>query len=113
MSGILIWAWFGYTTTTEDYKGWHPKDHIYSEWSGPYGDSKYIGWHRLVYEMVGDQQQQLRISFLNPSTYFGADYKEQFKSANISTAVVGPVGFWAGKGFGTIGMDVGHLMHIM
>jgi hypothetical protein len=63
--------------------------------------------------MIGGQQQKLRISFKDPSTYFGADYKARFKAANVSTAVVGRVGFWAGKGKGTTAMDVGHLMHLV
>jgi DAPG hydrolase PhiG domain len=63
--------------------------------------------------LIGGQEQRLKISFKDPATYFGADYKEKFKSANVSTAVVGTVGFWSGKGTGTTALQVGHLLHLV
>ena len=113
VSGRMIDWWFGYVTTTEQYKRWHPLDHEYSEWAGPHGNSTYIGGNHLVYERIGGTLQQLRINFRSPAAYFGNDSPTAFKAANVSTAVVGRVGFWAGKGKGTSGMNVGHLMHLV
>jgi RHS repeat-associated protein len=30
-------VWFGYLETTEQYKWWHPKDHVWCEWVGERG----------------------------------------------------------------------------
>jgi hypothetical protein len=109
---MIDW-WFGYVTTTEQYKMWHPLDHVYSEWNGPHGDSKYIGGNHLVYERIGGQLQYLRINFRDPSAYFGEDFKTLFKAANVTTAVVGRVGFWGGQGKGTAAVNVGHLIHLV
>src|SRR6202000_3582243 len=87
VSGRMIDWWFGYVTTTEQYKRWHPLDHEYSEWAGPHGNSTYIGGNHLVYERIGGTLQQLRINFRSPAAYFGNDYPTAFKAANVSTAV--------------------------
>jgi hypothetical protein len=109
---MIDW-WFGYITTTEQYKLWHPIDHIYSEWAGPHGNSTYVGGNHLVYELIGGEEQKLRINFRSPAAYFGNDYQAKFRAANVSTAVCGRVGFWQGKGKGTSAQDVGHLIHLV
>jgi len=108
---MIDW-WFGYVTTTEQYIRWHPKDHVYSEWVGPHGNSRYIGGAHQVYEKIGGQLQYLRLSFKDPSEYFGPDYKAKFAAAKVETAVCGRVGMWAGKGTNTA-LEVGHVIHLV
>jgi hypothetical protein len=107
---MIDW-WFGWVTNTTQYKLWHPKDHVSSDWSGPHGDSKYIGGHHLVREYVGGELQTLKISFKDPSEYFGSNWKGDFKANNYSTAICGQVGLWIGPG--TTSLQIGHLIHLV
>jgi hypothetical protein len=111
VTGAMIDWWFGYITTTEQYKQWHPMDHVYSTWAGPHGDSKYIGGHHLVKEYIGTQLQQLRISFKDPSVYFGPGWKADFEKAGVETAVCARVALWTG--IGTWGLNTGHVIHLV
>ena len=113
VTGPMIDWWFGYVTNTEQYKQWHPQDHIYSEWAGPHGNSTYIGGSHLVEEKIGGIPTTLRISFKDPSEYFGTNYKTEFKAANVSTAACARVGLWEGKGHGSDGVDIGHVIHLI
>lgn len=113
ITGAMVDWWFGYVTTTEEYKRWHPIDHIYSEWSGPHGNSTYVGGNHLVYEMIGGQEQHLRINFKSPGDYFGDDYLDKFQTANVVTAVCGRVALWTGKGTPAWGLNIGHLIHLV
>jgi hypothetical protein len=43
-SGKMIDWWFGYVHHTQEYKLWHPRDHVFSDWRGPRENkSSYIG----------------------------------------------------------------------
>jgi hypothetical protein len=55
----------------------------------------------------------LRISFKDPSTYFGSTYKSDFKAANVSTAICARVALWEGAEHGTNGTDIGHVIHLV
>jgi hypothetical protein len=111
VTGEMIDWWFGWVTNTTQYKLWHPKDHVSSDWSGPHGNGIYIGGHHLVREYIGGELQTLRISFKDPSVYFGENWKEEFQAKNYSTAVCGTVGIWTGPGIAAL--QVGHLVHLV
>lgn len=43
-SGKMIDWWFGWIHRSDQYKLWHPRDHVFSDWSGPReNNSTYIG----------------------------------------------------------------------
>jgi hypothetical protein len=111
VSGEMIDWWFGWVTNTEQYKMWHPTDHIYSAWAGPHGNSTYIGGHHLVKEKIGGAVQKLRISFKDPSEYFGPNWKAEFEKAGCVTAICARVGLWTG--YGTTGLSTGHVIHLV
>ncbi|TID13223.1 hypothetical protein E2P81_ATG10077 [Venturia nashicola] len=111
VTGEMIDWWFGWVTNTTQYKLWHPKDHVSSDWSGPHGNSQYIGGHHLVREYIGGELQTLKISFRDPGEYFGPQWKEEFKANNYSTAVCGTVSLWTGPGIN--GLQIGHLIHLV
>jgi hypothetical protein len=98
-------------TTTEQYKQWHPKDHEYSEWYGPHGNSTYIGGHHLIREWIGDDIHHLRISFKDPSEYFGPNWRSEFEQNGYSTAICGRVGIWGGPGIEAT--EMGHVIHLI
>jgi hypothetical protein len=87
-AAMIDW-WFGWIHNTEQYKLWHPKDHVFSDWEGPRdNNSTYIGGHHLVHEYIGGNAlAKLKISFRDPSEYFGPSWKEDFKRAGYQTAV--------------------------
>lgn len=112
VTGEMIDWWFGYVTTTQQYKQWHPADHISSTWSGPHGNSTYIGGHHLVQEKLHNGPvQKLRISFKSPSEYFGPNWKADFERAGVATAICARVGLWSG--IGKAGIDSGHVIHLV
>jgi hypothetical protein len=82
-------------------------------WSGPHGNSTYIGGHHLVHEYIANQLMFLKISFKDPAEYFGPTYKGDFKAANVSTAVCARVALWEGEGHGIEGVDMGHVIHLV
>lgn len=112
VSAAMIDWWFGFIHTTEQYKLWHPRDHVFSDWEGPRENrSEYIGGHHLVHEYIGGQMAKLKISFKDPGEYFGSSWKEDFQKSGYGTAVCGRVGNWepeSGKVTYT-----GHLIHLV
>lgn len=111
-SAKMIDWWFGFIHTTEDYKLWHPRDHVFSSWEGPRNnDSTYIGGHHLVHEYIGGKMSKLAISFRDPSNYFGKDWEQAFITAGYGTAVCGRCSVWdeeKGTKF-----PIGHLVHLI
>ncbi len=103
-SGQMIDWWFGYLRDSEQYKWWHPTDHVWCEWVGERGTGRYIGGTHNVHEYIGGVLQMLKVNFREPSDYLDAS---RFPEAGVSTAVcarVGPVDapIWAA-----------HLIHLV
>src|SRR6187402_2528638 len=110
-AAMIAW-WFGWIHTTEQYKLWHPTDHVYSSWEGPRNnDSTYIGGHHLVHEYIGGHLSKLKISFLDPKVYFGEGWEEEFRREGYELAVCGRVGNWDEEGDGVV--YNGHLIHLI
>src|SRR5580698_225122 len=59
---------FGYVHTTEHYKGWHPRDHVFSDWVGERGTGRYIGGTHIAHEYFagGPTLFKLKINFRDP-----------------------------------------------
>lgn len=101
-SGAMIDWWFGYVRTTEQYKQWHPVDHVWCGWEGE--DGQYIGGTHLVHEYIGGELNKLKIHFRPPDEYLD---NARFVEAGVSTAVCARTGpldsdLWAG-----------HLIHLV
>jgi hypothetical protein len=71
--------WFSYLGGTEQYKLWHPIDHLFSDWENRI-DGKYVGSSHLVHEYLAGPSgpvYKLRINFRDPSEFFDAQrYKD-------------------------------------
>ena len=68
----MVEWWFGWLGGTEQYKLWHPVDHLYSDWEGR-GGNTHIGSSHLVHEYLGGADgpvYKLRINFRDPSEFF-------------------------------------------
>jgi hypothetical protein len=111
-TGEMVDWWFGFIHDTEQYKLWHPRDHVFSDWDGPRNnDSTYIGGSHLVEEWIGGNMQSLCISFGDPGKFFGPNWKEDFKMNGYSTAICGRVNAWDRESNARFG--IGHLVHLI
>lgn len=111
-SAEMIDWWFGWIHTTEQYKLWHPRDHVFSDWEGPRNnDSTYVGGSHLVHEYHGGELVQLKISFRDPDEYFGSMWKEDFARFGYQIAVCARVGKWDPTA-DTV-QYIGHLIHLV
>ena len=72
---MIAW-WFGsYMQTTEHYRMWHPRDHVWMDWEDkPPGT--HVGAHHLAHEYIGGKLHRLRISFLDPVENMGPGASE-------------------------------------
>lgn len=103
--GRMVEWWFGFLETTEQYKWWHPRDHVWCEWVGcERGVGRFVGGTHRVHEYIGGELQKLKIHFRDAAEYLDVD---RFPEAGVSAAVCGRVGpldapIWAG-----------HLIHLV
>lgn len=67
---MLDW-WFGWVGGTDQYKLWHPVDHLFSDWEDRV-DGNYYGAKHLVHETLGGDGEvhKLRIHFRDPHEVF-------------------------------------------
>lgn len=103
VSPRMIEWWFGdYMETTEHYKRWHPRDHIWMSWEDKQPGT-HVGAKHLVHEYIGGRLNKLRITFVPPKEYF-PDALEQ---------VPGAVAICARAGLLERPIDVGRLIHLV
>ncbi len=76
VSAEMISWWFGtYMRTTEHYRMWHPRDHVWMDWEDK-APHTHVGAHHLVHEYIGGKLHKLRISFLDPTQNMGSGARE-------------------------------------
>jgi hypothetical protein len=76
VSAEMVRWWFAdFLQTTEHYKMWHPQDHVWMDWENK-RDGKIVGASHLVHEFIGGEMGKLRIQFVDPAEFFGADPNE-------------------------------------
>ncbi|HYC01096.1 MAG TPA: hypothetical protein VEC57_18315 [Candidatus Limnocylindrales bacterium] len=102
-NGAMVDWWFGYLSTTEQYKWWHPRDHVWCEWIGERGTGRYIGGTHNVHEYIGGDLARLKVNFRDPGDYLDV---ARFEAAGISAAVCARVGPLDSAVY------AGHLMHV-
>ena len=103
VQGRMVEFWFGFLETTEQYKWWHPKDHVWCEWQGERGTGRYVGGTHHVHEYVGGQLQKLKINFREPSQVLDVSRFEEAGVTSLQYARVGPL---EGEGW------LGHIIHL-
>ena len=70
----MVHWWFSWLGGIEDYRLWHPTDHVFSDWENRV-DGNYIGASHLVHEYLGGPSgplYKLRVDFHDPSRTFDA-----------------------------------------
>ena len=99
--GMIEW-WFGeYMQTTEHYRRWHPRDHVWMAWEDK-SPGTHIGAKHCVHEYIGGKLNKLRISFIPPEDFFSDSLQ----------AIPGAVAICARTGLLDQPVDVGRMVHL-
>lgn len=102
VSPKMVSWWFGeYLQTTEHYKRWHPRDHVWMKWE----DKKpgtHVGAKHLVHEYIGGRLHKVRITFVSPDEFF----------SNALQGMSNTVAVCARTGLLDRPIDVGHMVHL-
>lgn len=70
VSPEMIRWWLGdYMRTTEHYRRWHPRDHVWMSWDYKQPGT-HVGARHLVHEYIGSRLHKLRITFVPPAEFF-------------------------------------------
>ncbi len=102
VSPRMIEWWFGeYMETTEHYKRWHPRDHVWMSWEDK-RPGTHIGAKHLVHEYIGGRLNKLRIAFVPPAEFFG----------DAVQSVPGAVAICAIPGLLELPIDLGRMVHL-
>jgi hypothetical protein len=102
----MVEWWFGYVHTSEHYKWWHPRDHVFSDWVGERGTGRYVGGTHIAHEYFagGPTLFKLKINFRDPGDILDKSLFGQAKLGAAIYARTGPVDrdLW-----------VGHTLHLV
>lgn len=102
VSPRMIQWWFGeYMETTEHYRRWHPRDHVWMSWEDKQTGT-HVGAKHLVHEYIGGRLNKLRITFVPPEQFFGDALRE----------VPGAVAICARPGLLGRPIDLGRMVHL-
>lgn len=98
-AAMVKW-WFGYVHTTEHYKWWHPRDHVFSAWIGERGTGRYMGGTHVAREYFGGGPTlfKLKINFRDPGDILDTSRFEQTGVGAAIYARTGPLDrdLWVG-----------------
>ena len=100
---MIDW-WLGFVHHSDEYRWWHPRDHVWSDWEVAAPPGEYVGRTHLVHEYLGSHLAKLRISFRDPGEILD---KSQFKEAKVGTAIWAYVGAIGETGY------FGRLLHLV
>ena len=102
----MVEWWFSFIKTTEHYKLWHPRDHVFSDWIGERGTGRYVGGTHIAHEYFGGGPTlfKLKINFRDPAEILDVS---RFAGAGVSAAIYGRTG--------PVDRDlwVGHTLHLV
>ncbi|TGK02616.1 hypothetical protein EHQ53_13510 [Leptospira langatensis] len=97
VSPEMVGLWFSeYLRTTEDYKRWHPRAHVWMDWESKQ-PGILVGASHLVHEYIGPTLMKLRINFIDPKILFG--YDPNNKDHFVVCAFVGDLNYPVNFGF--------------
>jgi hypothetical protein len=91
-NAAMVEWWFGWLGGTDQYRLWHPTDHVFSDWESRVPGT-HIGSSHLVHEYLGGTDGplfKLRINFRDPLELFDASRYAAFNGAAIC-AHIGPL----------------------
>ena len=69
---MVRWWFADYLQTTEHYRLWHPKDHVWMSWENKV-PGQIVGASHLVHDFIGPELSKFRIQFVSPFEFFDYD----------------------------------------
>jgi hypothetical protein len=93
-SGAAFEWWFRFACDTDQYKWWHPLDHVSSRWVET-SATTHIGSTHLVDERLGETDptvHTLQIHFVDPVELFGEAYTAALEAGDVSGCVAAQIG---------------------
>ena len=99
---MFEWWFAEYLQTTEHYKRWHPRDHVWMDWEDK-RPGTHLGAKHLVHEYIGGRMNKLRIAFEAAEESLGPDFAKR---------APGAVAVCARTGFLEQPLDIGRLIHL-
>lgn len=85
----MVHWWFGWLGGTDQYKLWHPTDHMFSDWEGR-ENGAYVGASHLVHEYLAGADgplYKLKIQFQDPATFLGNPEFGQFDGVAVAAKI--------------------------
>lgn len=85
----MVHWWFGWLGGTDQYKLWHPGDHLFSDWENR-EDGKYVGASHLVHEYLAGSDGpifKLKIQFQDPAVFLGDPGFGQFDGVAVAARI--------------------------
>ena len=85
----MVEWWFAWLGGTEQYKWWHPADHLFSDWENR-TPGTHVGSSHLVHEYLAGSDGpvfKLRINFRDPLEFFDAARYRQLDGAAICARI--------------------------
>lgn len=100
---MIDW-WISFLHHSEEYRWWHARDHVFSDWEAGCEPGGYLGRTHLAHEYIGPHLYKMKIHFRDPGEILD---KRRFPEAKVGTAIYGYVG--------AIGEDgwFGRLLHLI
>jgi hypothetical protein len=74
--GMIQWWFEDYMRTTEHYRRWHPRDHVWMDWENKRPGTM-DGAAHLVHEYIGGRLRKLRIAFVAPEEFLGEEVRQR------------------------------------
>jgi len=100
----MVEWWLGFLHHTEEFRWWHPRDHIWSGWEVEAEPGKYLGRTHLIHEYLGSHLAKLKLQFRDPGEILD---KSRFGEAKVGAAIYGYVGAIGQSGW------FGRLLHLI
>lgn len=85
----MVHWWFGWLGGTDQYKLWHPTDHLFSDWENRAGGN-YVGASHLVHEYLAGSDGpvfKLKIQFQEPGGFLGDPGFAQFDGVAVAARI--------------------------
>ncbi|MBN9035635.1 MAG: hypothetical protein J0H53_06165 [Rhizobiales bacterium] len=102
----MVHWWFGWLGGTDQYKLWHPKDHVFSDWENR-KDGNYWGATHVVREYLGRDADptihDLRVNFVHPHEFFDPKRYDAFDGVAVC----------ARPGAKGVPFTIGHMCHFV
>lgn len=87
-TGKMFDWWFGSRPTTREYRWWHPKDHLASDWEEGERGSAIGAIHVVEERLTNLPPTKLRLQFRDPSETFESSALDSAKSSGAVSAIV-------------------------